>query len=968
MQVLQVDPEEVFLKLNSESLDQLVTFLDFAPERLTLGFVSINFLRDQVFLLDAIRQDIRCQDVQLAVLHFPDPDLRFLRDAVLAELPKIEQEVGKKLVLAITGLEYSIGMLGDYPLILQDLNYVRDAFTASVPYPILICLPDSALTRLARYAPDFWAWRMAVFQFKSSTAAVNRAMEQAADTNYQISSLPLSEKREKVDSLLRLLNEYPVNGHSKTLEQQHIHLRILNQLGSLYYSLGETKKAKDIFEQVLYVAAEDEHLIKAHAWNNLNAIQRNSEKFELLREEEDFLDAQSPEKFVGQFIGRRRALQRCLRALKPTSDRIGVFIQGMAGLGKSRLAARLCGRVQAQRQNMQRVVLIGVLDELGLLNKLGNQYDQFHEIPALLNQPGVGLKGRLKNFFEAIEAIDRPLILVLDDFEQNIPETAILEGSLRLISQAYEVLTELCRAIEETEADSRLIITCRYKCPLPSRRLHLETLDRMSDADIDKKCRSIPGYVQVQQHPGYWRVLRIADGNPRLLEWLLKPLEDDSVDSAVLLDHLEKRALVFRESILTETLLRALTGDEQRFLAQMSAIRLPISLGLVNAIVGVPLLGLKKMLALSLVESSLRSPNQEVEYRVTKILEPLLLPLLTEAEWQKTWQRAAQELYRVWWEEAEGASEVQMLEIVRLGLLSREQAIVVKVGGDLAERWVNNSRFVEALEICQAILAVFEDDYRILGAIARTEEVLGESGDAIAHYQKALALCSDDDDLKQAATLNNMASVIANQGDIDRALDLWQQSLEIKERIGDVQGKATTLANMAYVAGERGDRPRQLTLNIQAAQALGQVRAYRDLFTVLCNLGATAEENPLAYLAQAIWLSLKIQVPLSANIQLIAALFSAIPQGEPLESLLATTANFLCQRRGESHPQLPQLQEFSFKMLSSAASAQGITTPEDFEAWMTRSQLNDPAVFLPRLNQRLEDLVGDGWLFEREGL
>jgi len=25
-------------------------------------------------------------------------------------------------------------------------------------------------------------------------------------------------------------------------------------------------------------------------------------------------------------------------------------------------------------------------------------------------------------------------------------------------------------------------------------------------------------------------------------------------------------------------------------------------------------------------------------------------------------------------------------------------------------------------------------------------------------------------------------------------------------------------------------------------------------------------------------------------------------------------------------------------------------------------------VFLPRLNQRLEDLVGDGWLFEREGL
>ena len=31
----------------------------------------------------------------------------------------------------------------------------------------------------------------------------------------------------------------------------------------------------------------------------------------------------------------------------------------------------------------------------------------------------------------------------------------------------------------------------------------------------------------------------------------------------------------------------------------------------------------------------------------------------------------------------------------------------------------------------------------------------------------------------KAATLNNMAGVIAQQGDIDRALGLWAESLEI---------------------------------------------------------------------------------------------------------------------------------------------------------------------------------------------
>jgi len=208
--------------------------------------------------------------------------------------------------------------------------------------------------------------------------------------------------------------------------------------------------------------------------------------------------------------------------------------------------------------------------------------------------------------------------------------------------------------------------------------------------------------------------------------------------------------------------------------------------------------------------------------------------------------------------------------------------------------------------------------------------------------------------------------VIAQQGDIDRALELWQQSLEIKERIGDVKGKATTLANMAHWAGETGDRPRQLELNVRSAQALGQVRAYGDLVTVLSNLGASAEDNRLAYLAQATWLSLKIKTSLAAHITLIAGFFNAVPQGDELEALLATTAYFLCLQRGANHPQLTQLQERSAQMLMAAANAQGIA-PEAVADWMAQQQLNDPAAFSPRLNQRLEALVGTGWLFDRSG-
>jgi hypothetical protein len=56
--------------------------------------------------------------------------------------------------------------------------------------------------------------------------------------------------------------------------------------------------------------------------------------------------------------------------------------------------------------------------------------------------------------------------------------------------------------------------------------------------------------------------------------------------------------------------------------------------------------------------------------------------------------------------------------------------------------------------------------------------------------------------LSSPATLSNMAGLIAQREDIEGAIALYQQSLEIDERINNVQGKAATLANMAYLAGK----------------------------------------------------------------------------------------------------------------------------------------------------------------------
>jgi hypothetical protein len=242
----------------------------------------------------------------------------------------------------------------------------------------------------------------------------------------------------------------------------------------------------------------------------------------------------------------------------------------------------------------------------------------------------------------------------------------------------------------------------------------------------------------------------------------------------------------------------------------------------------------------------------------------------------------------------------------------------------------------------------------------------GEINRAIALYEQSLQITDSINDVGgKATTLHNMAGLFAQQGEINRAIALYEQSLQITDSINDVRTKAATLASLAYLAGETGDKARQLELNLQAAATLAQIRAYVDLVTVLSNLGVADESNGLVYLTQAIWLTLRIQAPLASTIYRIRNLYNAVPQGDELQALLGVTAMFFCNYRGEKHPQLEELQDISWKMILGAAGRQGIETQEAFDTWWTQQRLNDPEYFLPRLSQRLEEIVGDEWVFDQ---
>ena len=244
-----------FIALNQEIFAQLLTFIDFA-EKFMIGFVEINFPPDTEILVEALKINPECRDIQFVALSFSDANLRFLRDEIVKILPTIQIEPNKKLVLIVQGLEKSIGVYGDYPPVLQDLNFVRDAYKRTVPYPILFILPDYALTRLAKFAPDFWAWQSGMFRFQTPQVTKDNAIHETQNTERIINRLEPPEKQERIDLLHRLLMEYNPTGHQATGENLRNCSNILHQLGVAYISKNEPIKAREYLEEAEKIANE----------------------------------------------------------------------------------------------------------------------------------------------------------------------------------------------------------------------------------------------------------------------------------------------------------------------------------------------------------------------------------------------------------------------------------------------------------------------------------------------------------------------------------------------------------------------------------------------------------------------------------------------------------------------------------------------------------------------------------------
>jgi tetratricopeptide (TPR) repeat protein len=275
---IQESNREVFRERNIDILRKLVAFVTLS-QGLTIGFAASPSSRETDLLVDFLIHDRDCADIDFIILDFPDPSLHFLLEAIAPKLESLTN-YSKPRVVVIRGLEHSINVLGEYPPVLVDLNFTRDAYRRRVPYPILFVLPDYAITRIARFAPDFWAWKSVEFQLQSiQHQEIIPVVKLVPDIPLKQKDLPVSQER--FDLLERLLGEY--------IEPSITRADLLMQRSEAHISYAHYLEAKiDALAALKIYQSIDRLMDRANAYSLLGEI---DDLLGLYQEEERYVQA-----------------------------------------------------------------------------------------------------------------------------------------------------------------------------------------------------------------------------------------------------------------------------------------------------------------------------------------------------------------------------------------------------------------------------------------------------------------------------------------------------------------------------------------------------------------------------------------------------------------------------------------------------------------------------------------------------
>ena len=218
-------------------------------------------------------------------------------------------------------------------------------------------------------------------------------------------------------------------------------------------------------------------------------------------------------------------------------------------------------------------------------------------------------------------------------------------------------------------------------------------------------------------------------------------------------------------------------------------------------------------------------------------------------------------------------------------------------------------------------------------------------------------------------------------GNADDSTDARESTGMLERLVAELRGQLAELSPGA-------ERLRRADLQLQLGRALVRLEqrpeawaAAREAFDLYlseqawegavqaCDILFLADQaQSLAALGQGIWLAVTYPVDPELSVAMLQHVVEETPPDSDGAAVAAVTAYYLVDLRARD-PQREHLLLYASQVLATVARRHsGVDGQQAFNKWIEDMELNDPALFLPRLRNVVDVLVQDDWWFDREAL
>ena len=136
-----------------------------------------------------------------------------------------------------------------------------------------------------------------------------------------------------------------------------------------------------------------------------------------------------------------------------------------------------------------------------------------------------------------------------------------------------------------------------------------------------------------------------------------------------------------------------------------------------------------------------------------------------------------------------------------------------------------------------------------------------------------------------------------------------------------------------------------------------------------CNvMYQTEQPASIVALGHAVWLAVTYPIEADTSVAVLNHIVDETPPDSDGAAVAAMTGYYIADIRAtdENHDSMTFLAKTILGNVAKRHS--NVQTQKEMDAWLFKLELNDPAIFLPRLSLVVNSIVEDSWWFDRDDL